>query len=170
MVLLSLFGFETLLKSVVETVQADPTILDKVIAIGTQLSVLITIVGGIVTYIVTNWRKVRKEELSERDKRMLEMAKQVQMGFQKGVETIGQNREVLNAIYETNISEEDRKKIEEKIGPILAETNSRLQKANEQAALIKAQAIQWFGPAADVDQDPTIPRESAGISAKLRKV
>ncbi len=143
MVLLSLFGFETLLKSVVETVQADPTILDKVIAIGTQLSVLITIVGGIVTY---------------------------QMGFQKGVETIGQNREVLNAIYETNISEEDRKKIEEKIGPILAETNSRLQKANEQAALIKAQAIQWFGPAADVDQDPTIPRESAGISAKLRKV
>lgn len=153
------------------TVVAVPeaTLFDQIGAAATQISILVTTIGGIVTYAITNFRKVRKEELTERDKQMMEIAKQVQMGFQKGAETIGQNKELAKVLYEANLSEEQRKQIEDKLKPLLAEADTRLQTANEQAALIKAKAVQMFGPDADVDQDKTIPRESPSISNKLRK-
>jgi hypothetical protein len=147
-----------------------PNLFDQINAVATQISVLVTIIGGIVTYAITNFRKAKKEDLTERDKQMLEMSKQIQMGFQKGVETIGSNKELANTLYEMNLSPEQRKKIEEKLTPLLKEADTRLQVANEQAALIKAKAVSMFGPEADVDQDKTIPRESPSISQKLRKV
>lgn len=134
------------------------------------ISVLVTTIGSFATYIIIKWRSVRKEELTERDKQILELAKDVQMGFQKGVETIGQTKEVAKILYESQTTEEQRKQVQEKLSPVLADADARLQKANEQAALIKAKAVQMFGPAGDVDLDPTIPRESPSISAKLRKV
>lgn len=152
-------------------VVVEPTsLIDQINAVATQISLLVTIVGGIVTYAITTYRKATKQQLTERDKQMMEMTKQIQMGFQKGVETIGQNKELAKVLYDANLSEEQRMRIQEKLSPILAEADTRLQTANEQAALIKAKAVEMFGPEADVDQDKTIPRESPSISAKLRKV
>lgn len=152
-------------------VVVEPTnLIDQISAVATQISVLVTIIGGIATYAITTFRKATKSQLTERDKQMMELAKQIQMGFQKGAETIGQNKEVAKILYEANLSEEQRMKIQEKLSPILTEADTRLQVANEQAALIKAKAVQMFGPEADVDQDKTIPRESPSISAHLRKV
>jgi hypothetical protein len=154
----------------VPVVVNETTLFDQINAVATQISVLVTIIGGIVTYAITNYRKATNKQLTERDKQMLELSKQIQMGFQKGVETIGSNKELAKTLYEMNLSAEQRKQIEEKIQPILAEADTRLQTANEQAALIKAKAVSMFGQEADVDQDKTIPRESPSISAKLRKV
>jgi hypothetical protein len=154
----------------VPVVVNETTLFDQINAVATQISVLVTIIGGIVTYAITNYRKATNKQLTERDKQMLELSKQIQMGFQKGVETIGSNKELAKTLYEMNLSTEQRKQIEEKIQPILAEADTRLQTANEQAALIKAKAVSMFGQEADVDQDKTIPRESPSISAKLRKV
>lgn len=148
----------------------EVSIFDQIAAVATQISVLVTIIGGIVTYAITTYRKATKSQLTERDQRMMELSKQVQMGFQKGAETIGQNKELARILYEANLSEEQRMRIQERLTPILAEADTRLQTANEQAALIKAKAVQMFGPEADVDQDKTIPRESPSISQKLRKV
>lgn len=168
-----MFGFENVLMQVTNAtipVVTETSLIDQISAVATQISVLVTIIGGIVTYAITNFRKVRKEELTDRDKQLLELSKQVQMGFQKGIETIGQNKELAKVLYETNLSEAQRKEIEAKLKPLLEEADTRLQTANEQAALIKAQAVKTFGQAGDVDQDPTIPRESPSISQKLRKV
>ena len=71
-------------------------------------------------------------------------------------------------IYEASVPEEQRKAIEEKVTPILKETDERLRFANEQAAMVKAKVVQIFGPAGDVDNDAAIPREALQISMKLR--
>ena len=165
--------FEQLLMQITNAtipVVTETSLFDQISAVATQISVLVTIIGGIATYAITTYRKATKTELTERDKQLMELSKQVQMGFQKGVETIGQNKELAKVLYEANLSEDQRKQIEDKLKPILKEADERLQKANEQAALIKAQAVKTFGPAGDVDQDPTIPRESPSVSQKLRKV
>jgi hypothetical protein len=52
--------------------------------------------------------------------------------------------------------------------PALRETDQRLAAANQQAAMIKAKAVEIFGEAGDVDNDTTVPREDAAISLKLR--
>ena len=141
---------------------------DQISGLATTVSILISTVSGIVIYAITAYRKVTKAELTERDKWIMETSKAVQMTAQKSAETIGQSKEVMSIIYKANLPEADRKKIEEAIGPILEETDARLKAANEQAALIKAKAVQIFGDQADVDADQTIPRESALISSKLR--
>jgi hypothetical protein len=156
------FGFEQLL------MQSE--VIDQLSATITSISALISIVIGIVTYAITQFRKVKKEELTERDKWIMEAMKGVQLTAQKSAETIGQNKDIIKAIYETNIPVEYKKKIEEKVTPMLQETDERLQKANEQALMIKARAVQIFGEKGDVDKDATIPRESPSISQKLRKV
>lgn len=167
--------FDSLLMQVVNgTVPAIPLppadIFDQINALAGTISVLVTTVGSFATYIIIKWKSVRKEELTERDKQMLELAKDIQMGFQKGVETIGQTKEVARILYQSQTTEEQRKAVQEQLAPVLADAEARLQKANEQAALVKAKAVQMFGPAGDVDLDPTIPRESKSISDKLRHV
>lgn len=177
-----MLGFEDLLMQIVNNVTTVPPaattaipvpttdVFDQINALASTISLLVTTVGGFATYIIIKWRSVRKEELTVRDKQMLELAKDIQMGFQKGVETIGQTKEVAKILYESQTTDEQRKKVQEQLSPVLADVDARLQKANEQAALVKTKAVQMFGPAADVDQDPTIPRESPSISQKLRKV
>ena len=145
-------------------------VIDQFSATLTSLSALISIIIGIITYAVTQYRKVKKEELNERDKWIMESMKGVQLVAQKSAETIGANKDIIKAIYETNIPDEYKKQIEEKVTPVLKETDERLQKANEQAMMIKGRATQIFGEKGDVDKDPTIPRESPSISHKLRKV
>jgi hypothetical protein len=157
-----LFGFESIL------MQSE--VIDQFAATMTSVSALISVIIGIVTYAITQYRKVKKEELNERDQWIMEAMKGVQLTAQKSAETIGANKDIIKAIYETNIPDEYKKQIEEKVTPALKETDERLQKANEQASMIKARAVQIFGDKGDVDKDPTIPRESPSVSAKLRKV
>jgi hypothetical protein len=137
-------------------------------SLASTIAVLVSTLGGIVTYIVTKYRTVKKEELTERDKWILDATKATQITAQKAAEQIGQSKEVIKTIYEMNVSAEERKKIEEKIGPLLAEANIRLDAANQQAAMIKGKAVQVFGEAGDVDKDPTVPREASDISMRLR--
>lgn len=157
-----LLGFESLL------MQSE--VVDQFSATLTSLSALISVIIGIITYAITQYRKVKKEELTERDKWIMEAMKGVQLTAQKSAETIGQNKDIIKSIYETNIPDEYKKEIEKKVTPMLKETDERLQKANEQASMIKARAVQIFGEKGDVDKDPTIPRESPSVSEKLRKV
>lgn len=151
-------------------VVAETTVIDQFSATLTSVSALISVIIGIITYAITQFRKVKKEELTERDKWIMEAMKGVQLTAQKSAETIGQNKDIIKSIYETNIPEEYKKEIEKKVTPMLQETDERLQKANEQALMIKARAVQIFGEKGDVDKDPTIPRESPSVSQKLRKV
>lgn len=143
-------------------------VVDQFSATLTSVSALISVIIGIITYAITQYRKVKKEELTERDKWIMEAMKGTQLATQKTAETIGQNKDIIKAMYETNIPDEYKKAIEEKVTPVLRETDVRLQKANEQAAMIKARAVQIFGEKGDVDKDPTIPREDPAISMKLR--
>lgn len=142
-------------------------IIDQISATATSLSALISVVVGILTYAITQFRKVRKEELSERDKWIMESLKAAQMNTQKAAETIGQSKEIMKIIYDI-VPEDQRKNLEEKLTPILKETDERLRFANEQAIMVKGRATQIFGPNGDVDKDPSIPRETPGISVKLR--
>lgn len=155
-----MLGLESLLMQVGLVEQINATV-------GT-FAILISTAFGIATYVITNYRKVRREELTERDKQIMETFKGVQMIAQKSAETIGSNKELIKVLYEANLTPEQRIDIESKITPLLEQTDERLKKANEQAALIKAIAVKIFGTAGDVDQDPTIPREALGISQKLR--
>lgn len=155
-----MFGLETLL--------LQTGIVEQINATATTASLLISTLSGIVIYVITNIRKVRKEELTERDKWIMEGFKGVQMVAQKSAETIGSNKELINTLYKANLSPEQQIEIESKIGPLLAQADARLKAANEQAAMIKALTVKIFGNAGDVDLDPTIPREAATISQQLR--
>lgn len=150
-------------------VPADDLIGQSVTLVGT-LSVLTSTIVGIIVYVIQAKNSIQKKELSERDKQILEVAKSVQIGMQKGAETIGSSKEVIQTLYNANIPEAERKKLQEQLGPILDRETERLQKANEQAVMVKGRMIELLGQQADVDQDPTIPRESPSISQKLRKV
>lgn len=143
-------------------------LVEQINATATTASLLISTLSGIVIYIITNIRKVKKEELTERDKWIMESLKGVQMVAQKSAETIGSNKEIINMLYKTNLTAEQRVEIESAVGPYLQQADARLKAANEQAAMIKALATKIFGTAGDVDQDPTIPREAISISQKLR--
>ena len=99
-----MFGFEQFLMQSEVIYQLSATI--------TSISALISIVIGIVTYAITQFRKVKKEELTERDKWIMEAMKGVQLTAQKSAETIGQNKDIIKAIYETNIPAEYKKQIE----------------------------------------------------------
>ena len=163
--------FEQLLLQITNAtvpVVAAPNVIDQFSATLTSMSALISIIIGIVTYAITQFRKVKKEELTERDKWIMEAMKGVQLTAQKSAETIGQNKDIIKTIYETNIPDEYKKEIEKKVTPMLQEADERLKAANEQAALIKGRATQIFGEKGDVDKDPTIPRESPSVSQKLR--
>lgn len=137
-------------------------------ALASTISLLITTMGGIVIYIITKYRQVKKEDLTERDKWILEAMKTGQMTAQKAAEQIGQSKEVMKVLYELNLPAAEREKLEERLGPLLAEANIRLEAANSQAAMIKGKAVQLFGEVGDVDKDATIPREDSKISMKLR--
>lgn len=166
--------FDQLLMQIVSTttngtaVVATDTLFGQINSLATTISTLITIVGGIIIYVITKYRQVTKSELTERDKQILEAMKIGQMNAQKGAETIGQSKDLLQTIYELNVPEEERKKLEDKIKPILKDTDERLKAANAQAEMVKAKSVQMFGPAGDIDQDPTVPRETKGISQKAR--
>ena len=162
--------YEQLLMQITNATTTVPAtdLFGQINALATTISTLITIIGGIVIYIITKYRQVRKEELSERDKWIMEAMKTGQMTAQKAAEQIGQSKEVLKTIYELNVTPEQRKEIETKLGPLLAEANVRLQAANQQAAMAKAKAVQIFGEAGDIDNDTTVPREGKEISMKLR--
>jgi Na+-transporting NADH:ubiquinone oxidoreductase subunit NqrC len=162
----NMFGFESILMQAV-AVPAGDLVSQTTAFVGT-LSVLTSTIVGIIVYVIQAKNSIQKKELSERDKQILEIAKSVQIGMQKGAETIGSSKEVIQMLYESNVSPEERKKLEEKVGPILERENIRLQKANEQAVMVKAKMVELLGQKADVDQDASIPRESAAISAKLR--
>lgn len=150
-------------------VVAETNLFDQINAFASTLAVLVTTIGGIITYIVTKYRSVKKEDLTERDKWILEAIKTGQMAVQKGAENIGRSKEVMQIIYDANLSEEQKKKIEAKMIPFLQEADESMKAANEQAAMAKGKAVEIFGEAGDVDRDPTIPRESKEISQKLRK-
>lgn len=155
-----MLGLESLLMQV--------GLVEQINATATTASLLISTLSGIVIYVITNIRKVRKEELTERDKWIMEGFKGVQMVAQKSAESIGSNKEIINMLYKANLSAEQRLEIESAVKPYLEQTDARLKAANEQAAMIKALAVKIFGTAGDVDQDATIPRESVSISQKLR--
>jgi type III secretory pathway component EscS len=165
-----MLGFEQLLmQAATEVVPADDLVSQSVTLMGT-LSVLISTIVGIIVYIIQAKNSIQKKELSERDKQILEVAKSVQIGMQKGAETIGSSKEVIQTLYNANIPEAERKKLQEQLGPILERETTRLQKANEQAVMVKSKMVELLGQHADVDQDPTVPRESPSISNQLRKV
>ena len=157
-----MLGFESLL------MQAD--IFDQVGAFSVTLSTLAATVIGIISFALTSYRKVTKTEFTDRDRKYMEIAKAVEMGFQKGAETIGSVKDIASVLYKANLTEAQRAEVEKLITPIIERENIRLQKANEQAALVKAKMIEIFGADADVDLDPSIPRESADISKALRDV
>jgi Na+-transporting NADH:ubiquinone oxidoreductase subunit NqrC len=164
--------FEQLLMQIANqsiAVPADDLIGQSVTLLGT-LSVLTSTIVGIIVYVIQAKNSIQKKELSERDKQILEVAKSVQIGMQKGAETIGSSKEVIKLLYDANVSEADRKKLQEKIGPILERETARLQAANEQAVMVKGKMVELLGHQADVDQDKSLPRESPSISEKLRKV
>lgn len=167
-----MLGFEQLLMQIANqsiAVPADDLIGQTTALVGT-LSVLTSTIVGIIVYVIQAKNSIQKKELSERDKQILEVAKSVQIGMQKGAETIGSSKQVIETLYKANIPEAERKKLQEQLGPILARETERLQKANEQAVMVKGKMVELLGPQADVDQDPSIPRESADISKNLRKV
>ena len=145
-----------------------PDIFDQINTIMIGVAALITTVGGLFTFIITKIRSVRKEDLTERDKMIIEALKTGQMATQKTAEILGQNKSVIKALYEADIPAAERKKMEEKLKPILADVDTMLKTANEQAAMVKGRATQYFGEQADVDQDKTIPREDSKISMKAR--
>jgi hypothetical protein len=161
---------ETVLAQVANgtTIIAAPTIFDQVETIAASISGIITIVGGLVIWGITRFRQVRKEQLTERDKWIIDNAKAVQIGAQKDVEILGRFKGLAQTLYEINIPESERKKLEEKLTPILQETSEQLKAAENQATMIKSKAVEVFGEAGDVDLDKSVPRESAEISAKLR--
>lgn len=167
-----MFGFEQLLMQIANqsiAVPADDLIGQSVALVGT-LSVLTSTIVGIIVYVIQAKNSIQKKELSERDKQILEIAKSVQVGVQKGAETIGSSKELIKTLYDVNIPEAERKKLQAQLGPILERENSRLQAANEQAVMIKGKMVELLGQEADVDQDKSLPRESAEISKQLRKV
>jgi Na+-transporting NADH:ubiquinone oxidoreductase subunit NqrC len=167
-----MFGFEQLLMQIANqsiAVPADDLISQSVTLVGT-LSVLTSTIVGIIVYVIQAKNSIQKKELSERDKQILEIAKSVQVGVQKGAETIGSSKELIKTIYDINIPEAERKKLQAQLGPILERENTRLQAANEQAVMIKGKMVELLGQQADVDQDKSLPRESPSISAQLRKV
>lgn len=145
-----------------------PDIFDQINTIMIGVAALITTVGGLFTFIITKIRSVRREELTERDKMIIEALKTGQMATQKTAEILGQNKNVIKALYEADIPEEQRKKMEEKLKPILSDVDQMLKTANEQAAMVKGRATQYFGEQADVDTDKSIPREDSKISMKAR--
>lgn len=151
-----------------ESLLMQTGLVDQISTTASSAAALITIVGGIITYAITNFRKVRKEELTERDKQIMETFKGVQMVAQKSAESIGSNKEILTLLYKANLSPEQRLEIESAVKPYIEQADARLKAANEQAAMIKALAVKIFGSAGDVDLDPTIPREAATISQRLR--
>jgi Na+-transporting NADH:ubiquinone oxidoreductase subunit NqrC len=164
--------FEQLLMQIANqsiAVPADDLIGQSVALVGT-LSVLTSTIVGIIVYVIQAKNSIQKKELSERDKQILEIAKSVQVGVQKGAETIGSSKELIKTLYDVNIPEAERKKLQAQLGPILDRETARLQAANEQAVMIKGKMVELLGQQADVDQDKSLPRESAEISAKLRKV
>lgn len=167
-----MFGFEQVLMQIANqsiAVPADDLIGQSVALVGT-LSVLTSTIVGIIVYVIQAKNSIQKKELSERDKQILEIAKSVQVGVQKGAETIGSSKELIQTLYDVNIPEAERKKLQTQLGPILARENERLQAANEQAVMIKGKMVELLGQQADVDQDKSLPRESAEISKQLRKV
>lgn len=163
-----MFGFESILMQTV-SVPANDLVNQSVTLVGT-LSVLTSTIVGIIVYVIQAKNSIQKKELSERDKQILEIAKSVQVGVQKGAETIGSSKELIKTLYDVNIPEAERKKLQDRLGPILERENSRLQAANEQAVMIKGKMVELLGQQADVDQDKSLPRESAEISKQLRKV
>lgn len=162
-----MFGFESILMQTV-SVPANDLVNQSVTLVGT-LSVLTSTIVGIIVYVIQAKNSIQKKELSERDKQILEIAKSVQVGVQKGAETIGSSKELIKTLYDVNIPEAERKKLQDRLGPILERENSRLQAANEQAVMIKGKMVELLGQQADVDQDKSLPRESAEISKQLRK-
>jgi hypothetical protein len=55
----------------VPVVVNETTLFDQINAVATQISVLVTIIGGIVTYAITNYRKATNKQLTERDNQIL---------------------------------------------------------------------------------------------------
>lgn len=148
--------------------QQASDVIDQIAATSTAIAGLVTIVGGLVTYAITKFRSVKKEQLTERDKWILDAMKASQITAQKSAEEIGNSKELIRTLYEMNVPEAQRKEIQAKIGPALDTANQRLKAANEQAAMIKAKAVSIFGEEGDVDKDDTVPREDSKISMKLR--
>lgn len=167
-----MLGFESLLMQITNATGVvavpAPDIIDQINTVMIGIAALITTVGGLFTFIITKIRSVRKEDLTERDKMIIEALKTGQMATQKTAEILGQNKNVIKALYEADIPLEQRKSLEEKLKPILSDVDSMLKTANEQAAMVKGRATQYFGEKADVDEDKSIPRESPSISMKAR--
>lgn len=167
-----MIGFEPILMQVASNgtgvIIPAPDIFEQINTIMVAVAALITTVGGLATFLITKIRSVRREELTERDKMIIEGLKTGQMAVQKSAEILGQNKKVIKALYEADIPAEQRAKLEKALSPILEETNIMLQKANEQASMVKGRATQYFGESADVDQDKSIPREDAKISISAR--
>jgi hypothetical protein len=162
--------FEQLLMQITNATTTVPAtdLYGQINTLATTISLLVTTVGGIVVYIITKYRQVRKEDLTERDKWILDAMKGSQITAQKAAEQIGQSKDIIKTMFELNVPPDKRKEIEAKVGPMLGEANERLRAANEQAAMIKAKAVSVFGEAGDVDKDLTVPREDAKVSTKLR--
>jgi hypothetical protein len=141
---------------------------ESISSVATTISVLVSTLSGVIIYAITTYRKATKKDLTERDKWIMEGMKAAQIAVQKSAEGIGRSKEVMQIIYDANLTAEQKKAIEARLVPLLQETDTTLQKANEQISMVKGKAVEIFGPEGDVDQDPTVPREAIEISSRLR--
>lgn len=131
-------------------------------------STLITTAMGIVVYVLNRKASINKGELTARDKQIMEIAKGTMLAVQKGAENVGAVKQMGQILYQANVSEADRKKIEAQLTPILEEINQRLVAADGQANVVKSTLIKLLGEEANVDNDSALPRESKKISENLR--
>jgi hypothetical protein len=141
---------------------------EQVNAFATTIAILTSTIIGIITYAISTFRKVKKQELTERDKWIMETMKAAQIGIQKSVEGIGRSKDVMQVLYEANLTPEQRQKIEAAIIPKMQEADQALQAGNEQLVMVKGKAVEIFGPSGDVETDSTVPREPKEISERLR--
>lgn len=131
-------------------------------------SSLITIIASMVVYFVNKKQAAQKGEVTAQQKQLRDVAKYVIVGLQKGAEIIGENRDIAKMVYESNVSPEERKRIELAAEPFIEQSTMRLNTANNQAQTIKGALIQAFGPEVDPDKDDMIPHEPLKVSADLR--
>ena len=85
-----------------------------VIAVATLLST----VSGIVILAINARRNASKQDLTERDKQIISIAKWTQVGSQKAVENIGEVRNIVRIMLD-NLPSEKRAELEKELKPML---------------------------------------------------
>lgn len=134
------------------------------------ISTLITAVGGMIVYIMNKKAAISKKDLSPMEQQIVQIAKVSMASMQKATENIGENRASLQALYTAATTPEQKAFVEREIVPKINQSTERLDKANQQVAAFNNAIIALLGPAADVNSDTSLPRESSDISTALRSI